>query len=545
MITNPILPGFNPDPCICRVGEDYYIATSTFEWFPGVQIHHSKDLVNWRLLGHALDRPSQLDMRGLPHSGGVWAPALSYAKGKFWLVYTVVQSHGGPVFDSPNYLVTADSIEGPWSDPVFLHSAGFDPSLFTDDDGQQYVLSMEMPEEAVDGWFNGIILQAYDHASGTLDSQVHRIWKGTEIGITEGPHLMRKDGYYYLITAEGGTGLEHAVSIARSRELLGPYKTAPDNPMLTAHLVSDTPLHSTGHGNFVETQSGEWYFVHLCTRPLLRRGQEPIIYGSDSIFMEHYNAVLGRETAIQRIQWATGEWPSLASGGCVPELTVAAPKLQSHPFDEPLLGFRDDFDQSPYSKHFQTLREPAQSDWLRGDAGSLQLRGRQSLHSQFEQSMLVCRLQNLDADFETCLSFPDIGFRKSAGLIIYTDRLTYQYLRVTQTEDGQTRLGVQQAFNRSTRTSDVFLKTCPSKLWLRLRVRDACLFFDWSTDGSEWTSVKGDFASTDLGNWAEGTLGEFTGTFVGLAAQDTINQSAWAEFQFFAYRPRACNEIQN
>ena len=146
IITNPILPGFNPDPCICRVGDDFFIATSTFEWFPGVQIHHSRDLVHWRLVGRALDRVSQLDMKGVPHSGGVWAPALSHANGRFWLVYTNVLSHGGPVFDTPNYLVTAESIEGPWSDPFYLHSAGFDPSLFTDEDGSQYLVSMEMKE---------------------------------------------------------------------------------------------------------------------------------------------------------------------------------------------------------------------------------------------------------------------------------------------------------------------------------------------------------------------------------------------------------------
>ena len=142
MIRNPILPGFNPDPSICRVGQDYYIATSTFEWFPGVQIHHSRDLVNWRLLGHALEESRLLDLRGVPSSGGVWAPALSHHGGLFYLCYTVVHQHEAATKDTPNFLVTASSIEGPWSDPVFINSSGFDPSLFHDEDGRKYWLNM-------------------------------------------------------------------------------------------------------------------------------------------------------------------------------------------------------------------------------------------------------------------------------------------------------------------------------------------------------------------------------------------------------------------
>ena len=142
MIRNPILPGFNPDPSICRVGDDYYIATSTFEWYPGVQIHHSRDLVNWRLVTRPLDRAAQLDMRGNPDSGGVWAPCLSHADGRFWLVYTDVKRLDGNFKDAHNYIVTAPAIEGPWSDPTYVNSSGFDPSLFHDDDGRKWFVNM-------------------------------------------------------------------------------------------------------------------------------------------------------------------------------------------------------------------------------------------------------------------------------------------------------------------------------------------------------------------------------------------------------------------
>jgi xylan 1,4-beta-xylosidase len=223
LIQNPILTGFNPDPSICRVGEDYYIATSTFEWFPGVQIHHSRDLAHWRLLGRALDRRSQLDMRGCQNSGGIWAPCLTHADGKFWLVYTNVHHHAaGVVMDTPNYLVTADRIEGPWSEPVYLNAIGFDPSLFHDPSGKKYVVQMQMGEAGTTTRFDGIMLQEFDAEKMALVGQPVKIWPGSAIGITEGPHLYFRDGWYYLLTAEGGTAMRHAISICRSRNLHGP-----------------------------------------------------------------------------------------------------------------------------------------------------------------------------------------------------------------------------------------------------------------------------------------------------------------------------------
>ena len=174
MIRNPILPGFNPDPSICRVGEDYYIATSTFEWYPGVQIHHSRDLANWRLVRRPLDRASLLDMRGEPDSCGVWAPCLSHADGRFWLVYTDVKRFEGSFKDAHNYITTAPAIEGPWSDPIYVNSSGFDPSLFHDDDGRKWFLNMiwdHRPGARANlrnPAFAGILLQEWDAASGKL-----------------------------------------------------------------------------------------------------------------------------------------------------------------------------------------------------------------------------------------------------------------------------------------------------------------------------------------------------------------------------------------
>ena len=264
---NPILPGFHPDPSIVRVGEDYYIATSTFEWWPGVRIHHSRDLVNWRLVGHALTRRSQLDLRGVQDSGGVWAPALSHSDGLFWVVYSDVRGFNGFAKDVRNYLVTAPTIEGPWSDPAPLNASGFDPSLFHDDDGRKWILNQIWDRRPDHNQFAGIALQEYDPIAQKLRNNPVTIFQGTELGVTEGPHIYKRSGYYYLITAEGGTGEAHAVTIARARNLAGPYEICPHNPILTAAGRPEATLQKAGHGSLVETPDGRWYLAHLCSRP--------------------------------------------------------------------------------------------------------------------------------------------------------------------------------------------------------------------------------------------------------------------------------------
>jgi xylan 1,4-beta-xylosidase len=215
MIRNPILRGFNPDPSIVRVEDDYYIATSTFEWYPGVQIHHSRDLIHWRLLTRPLSRSNQLNMLGDPDSCGIWAPCLSYADGLFYLIYTDVKRYGrtsvggaagASLRDFHNYLVTSPRIDGDWTDPVYLNSSGFDPSLFHDDDGHKYLLNMLWDHRTGQNRFAGIVLQEYSVEQQKLIGAQKVIFEGTPLGLTEGPHLYKRDGYYYLLTAEGALG---------------------------------------------------------------------------------------------------------------------------------------------------------------------------------------------------------------------------------------------------------------------------------------------------------------------------------------------------
>ena len=347
MIRNPILPGFNPDPSICRVGEDYYIATSTFEWFPGVQIHHSRDLANWTLVCRPLTRGSQLDMRGNPDSGGIWAPCLSYADGLFWLVYTDVKRLDGAFKDAHNYIVTAPSIEGPWSDPKYVNSSGFDPSLFHDEGGRKWFLNMIWNHRGpgVGGSpkhpsFAGILLQEWDHEAGRLIGEAKNIFEGSSHGLVEGPHLHKRDGWYYMTVAEGGTGYDHVVTMARSRDIGGPYETHPDTHLITAKNAPDAPLQRAGHGQIVEAPDGQVYHTHLCSRPLPGTRMSP----------------LGRETAIQKCVWKDDGWLYLEQGGQVPSLEVTAPDGKAETSGPEKKSYRFDGDTLPID--FQWLRTP-------------------------------------------------------------------------------------------------------------------------------------------------------------------------------------------
>src|SRR5580765_523395 len=324
-ITNPILRGFNPDPSIVRVGDDYYIATSTFEWYPGVQIHHSRDLVHWRLLTRPLRRANQLDMRGDPDSCGIWAPCLTHADGLYYLIYTDVKRYGrasvggianASLRDFHNYLVTAERIDGDWSDPIHLNSSGFDPSLFHDEDGRKYLLNMLWDHRPGHNRFAGIVLQEYSVEERKLIGKRVKIFEGTPLGFTEGPHIYKREGYYYLLTAEGGTNWNHAVTLARSRNLTGPYEIHPETHIMSARNRPDAPLKRAGHGDLVEVPGGDTYLVYLVGRPLPNRGR----------------CVLGRETAIQKMAWGEDGWLRTEDGEGIPALETPAPGLPAHPF---------------------------------------------------------------------------------------------------------------------------------------------------------------------------------------------------------------------
>lgn len=350
-IKNPILKGFNPDPSITKKEDKYYIATSTFDWMPGVQIHESSDLINWELVSHPIDDLKLLNMRGNLDSGGIWAPDLSYYDGKFWLVYSNVQVVNGSFKDVKNYLITAEDIRGPWSDLVYLNGIGFDASLFHDDDGKKYLVQMQWDHRPYNHPFMGIRCTEYDHKSKKLIRDNSKIiWKGTDIKLTEAPHLYKMNGYYYLFCAEGGTTYSHAETVSRSKDIFGDYEGQPEI-FITAFDSPYNELQKCGHGSLVKTDDDEWYFAHLTSRPWH--------HSYESQIDPRGWCTLGRETAIQKVYWDDDKWPHIL-GGKEGIIEVDAPKNfkdSVNKNDEPINQF-DDFDDDKLDINFNTVKVP-------------------------------------------------------------------------------------------------------------------------------------------------------------------------------------------
>jgi xylan 1,4-beta-xylosidase len=528
-ITNPILPGFNPDPSIVRVGDDYYIATSTFEWYPGVQIHHSKDLANWELVTRPLTRASQLDMRGDPDSCGVWAPCLTHADGLFWLIYTDVKRKDGSFKDAHNYLVTAPAIEGPWSDPVYMNSSGFDPSLFHDDDGRKWFVNMLWDHRSRPLTFAGIALQEYDHAQRRLVGPVRNIYQGTDLKLVEGPHLYKRQGkdgkpWYYLLTAEGGTGYDHACTFARSRTLEGPYETHPQKHVLTSKDAPLSPVQRAGHGDLVETPDGKTFLVHLMGRPTTQKRR----------------CVLGRETGIQEAFWGDDDWLHVKNGP-VPSLEVEVPGTR----DDAAYWAeqRYDFD-GELPRDFQWLRTPDTGRIFHVEGGKLVLTGRESIGSWFEQALVARRQTHFSLDAEVTLDFSPADERQFAGLTGYYGRYNFHYLTVTAHSDGQRELLIMSSmasFPDGRLTYPAAPVPIPNvgPVRLRLEIRGRSLQFLYALGQGSWQPVgpvlDASLLSDECGGHAE--HGSFTGAFIGMACSDLNGTARTAEFSDFSYRP--------
>lgn len=555
-IQNPILRGFNPDPSIVRVGNDYYVATSTFEWYPGVQIHHSRDLVNWRLLTRPLRRASQLNLLGEADSCGVWAPCLSHADGLFWLIYTDVKrfgrssmagASGASLRDFHNYLVTCPTIDGEWSDPVHLNSSGFDPSLFHDDDGRKFLVNMLWDHRPGRNRFAGIVLQEYSVKERRLLGQRQLIFQGTALGFTEAPHLYKRDGWYYLLTAEGGTNWNHAVAMARSRHLTGPYELHPDTHILSARHRPDAPLQRAGHADLVETPNGETYMVYLVGRPLRNRGR----------------CTLGRETAIQKMIWGEDGWLRTLEGQGIPTLETPAPVRASDPgveTSEVWGGKREegsgdgvscarhhhDFTESGLPLDFQWLRSPYPEELfsLTARPGYLRLHGRESMGSLFRQALVARRQQSLCYSASTVVEFEPEHFQQMAGLVCYYNSTKFHYLHLTHDETHGKHLRVM-TFVPDALMADAFTAPIPvpagRPVGLRVEVDFERLGFAYRVEGvhDEWQRLPEWFDASILSDecTAPGQP-NFTGAFVGMACEDMSGSAKPADFRSFEYIER-------
>lgn len=536
-VQNPVLPGFHPDPSILRVDDVYYIANSTFEWYPGVEIHRSKDMVTWEKIPSPLSEKRLLDMEGASASCGIWAPCLSYSDGLFWLIYTNVRSwNSGPWKDTPNYLTTAPSIEGPWSDPIYLNSSGFDPSLFHDIDGNKWLVSMEWDWRQTGAHqFSGILLQEYCTTEKKLIGDVLKIYEGSEIGLVEGPHIYLRNGWYYVFAAEGGTSYEHAMTVGRSKNLFGPYEFHPHNPFLTSYGHPEIALQKAGHGSWCDTPDGRSYFAFLCGRPL-KDGRE---------------CVLGRETSIVEMEWKN-DWPYLKpEPGQDLFIDGAVKNWPSSSFEPPVIDqkykgdgkfpsatkdIRYTFDGDKIPLDFKNLRGERDLSVfsLTTRKGFLSLRGGASPVSHWGQSLLARRQTDFSFAVETKIEYNPTNFQQLAGLCWRYDERNQYLLAVTHDDVKGRVISVLTIIDGLFTHTDPIAIPLDIPVYLGLRVLESSGSFRYSLDGKTWNILRPVLKSAVLSD-EHGGLG-FTGAFTGVFSVDTVNYSAVAHFQYFDYK---------
>ncbi|MFD1217260.1 glycoside hydrolase family 43 protein [Microbulbifer celer] len=433
---NPVLAGYYPDPSIVQVDEDYYLVNSSFTHFPGIPIFHSRDLVNWTQLGHVIDRPGQLDFSGLGISRGIFAPAISYHSGTFYLITTCVDCGG-------NFVVTAEDPAGPWSDPVWLPEVGgIDPSLFFDDDGKAYILNNDAPEgEPLYEGHRAIWVQEFDAenlkttgprkliVNGGVNLAEKPVW-------IEGPHLLRRNGQLYLIAAEGGTSVNHSQVVLKGESPFGPFTPWDKNPILTQrHLDPErqNPVTSVGHADFVQDAEDNWWAVFLGTRP----------YEGD-----FYNT--GRETFLMPVSWENG-WPVITRGEQQIPTVGKRPALPPQPAAPvPTTGnftLRDEFDAPDLPMHWLQLRNPSPSPWysLTRTPGSLQLNPTPiALGEKDNPAFLARRQQHLQATATTQMRYHPQQKGDRAGMAVFQNSEHFYFFGVTGNADGGSDLIVSR-----------------------------------------------------------------------------------------------------
>lgn len=539
MIHNPIIPGFNPDPCICRKNDDYYLAVSTFEWFPGIPVYHSKDLVHWELYTHILTDDEKIDLKKLPSAKGIWAPCLTYCEAEdlFYVVYGVMNSMNARYFDVDNFVITAKDIKGPWSEPVYLHSAGFDASMFHDDDGRKYVVSLDWETRENYEKPGAICLVEYDPVKKEIIGYPERVWwGGTDRGCIEAPHLTKRGKYYYLMCAEGGTGYNHCVTMGRSTKVDGPYVKDPANPILTSapgysyerhdpdHLKlkyynPQSVLQKSGHGSYVDLPNGETYMVHLCARP----------------FVPELRCTLGRETAIQKMQWTEDGWLRLAEGGNLAKLEVEAPDLPEVLMPE--IPSFDDFDGEELGNFYYAPRiMPGRFADLKARPGFVRLFGQESRTSLNKVSILARKLTSVYAQITTKMDFHPEVHQHSAGLILYYDNMNYLNLRKYRSETlkQDALLVIRMENGERTEYLDDRTPVDDGFVWMRLIIEGRSCNFEWSSDGEKYVQIGPEFETSKFSD-EYCRYGEFTGTMVGITCADRVRHKHYADFDFLEY----------
>ncbi|GAE32156.1 glycoside hydrolase family 43 protein [Halalkalibacter hemicellulosilyticus] len=498
---NPVIPGFYPDPSICRVGDDYYLVTSSFEYFPGVPIFHSKDLVNWRQIGHCLTTERQLPLTHAWSSGGIYAPTIRHHDDWFYMVTTNVSGIG-------NFFVRGEQPFGPWSDPIPVAQSGIDPSLFFDEDGCVYFQSARNGDEG-----NGIYQCEIDISTGSMLTESRLIWKGTGGANPEAPHLYKINGYYYLMIAEGGTEYGHMVTIARSIDPYGPYEPCPSNPILS-HRSLNSSIQATGHADLVRAHDGSWWSVFLGIRPA-------------SYPYRHH---LGRETFLAPVTWTTDGWPVIGHGGRI-EPVMTAPQLPEVRWS--LKANRDDFDDAMLGFDWVFLRNPAPESWsLHESPGNLVLQGNKvSLDDAGAPAFVGRRLCHLSCSIAALLDFEPVNDGEEAGLTVFMNE-RYHYDLAVKLKEGR-KVIVYRRTVGSMRTE--YMRDCAEgAVVLKIEARPELFLFkvqqDQPDDDLELGSGETHLLSTEV-------AGGFTGIMIAMYAVCGTGQSTSARFDWFDYNP--------
>lgn len=530
VVENPILKGFHPDASAVHAGDSYYIAVSTFEWWPGIDIYQSKDLINWHWAAALINRRELApDLAGNYNSGSLWAPHLSYADGLFWLCYTDVKS-STQFKDTLNYITTAEKITGPWSEPVFVSASGFDPSLFHDGE-RSWFLNMLYDWRPGHQRFAGTVIQEFDRTNKKLIGTRSHFYQGSALGVSEGPQILKKDGYYYLLSAAGGTGYSHAAVVARARTLSGPWEDSPWMPLLTAKDDPENLLQKSGHACFIE-KDGEWYITHICARPLNHLHNTPD--------KQRDYCPLGRETSLQKIVWEDG-WPHLANGTYHPDQKVlihADTVSESRTVHEEVI-----FENTPHlPETFKTLRMPLEEEKdysFTARKGWMRLYGSQSLSSLHHQTLFARRWESFRFHAETAVDFAPQSFQETAGLILFYDTNNWIYEYITFNEEKNIRtVQIMRADGNDFLMESEETELPDGEIILSVDVNEREASFSWQALGHP-KNVLNDHV--EVWQLSEEHIREkeerlaFSGAMVGFAAQDMNIHQSFADIHYWKY----------
>ena len=478
---NPIIPGFYPDPSICRVGDDYYLVNSSFEFFPGVPLWHSRDLVNWEQIGHVLTRESQLPLANAWTSGGIYAPTIRYHNGRFYMITTNCGGGG-------NFYVWTDDIYGEWSDPVWIDHDGIDPSLFWDDDGRVYYIGSGMRQFEI------------DLATGKKRSETKQVWTGTGGRCPEGPHMYKRNGWYYLLIAEGGTEYGHMQTIARCRSVWGPFESCPRNPILSHRDDIMSPFQAVGHADIVEDLQGNWWMVFHAIRPTAAQ-------------LHH----IGRETMLAPMVWDEEGWPVVNGGKSVTATMTVEGAGDSIGWQ----NWRDDFGGS-FHPRWSWERNPNMANYRFGEKGLTLTGCKDTLSEGRNPTLLITRQQQFDLRYETEISLSGKGV---AGLTVFHTN-EHHYDLCVLARDG----GCQVWLRRQ--VADMFMESKPyffengDNLTLRVDA-DKMMYTFYAGTGDDLVKIgtgSSQLLSTEVMRCT------FTGCFAGIFAEGETK----ASFAYFS-----------